>query len=263
MPDLAGADLKAGGALISADGRARRQADAEAIYSLTRYSQADRDADPHYVMASRSQQLMSGNGRSGNQVLTNPQSSASGANYDMISNVAGGTGAVLDAVDYLGTAKGKYSAISILDRAAPLHRARIEAIAKSGELSDAMKVVSSNSKSGQAMVGVAKMTKALGPLGFAASVSEISADVAAAPANQKVETFASSTTSAAVGGVAVAGAAKAGAAIGFLVAGPPGAVVGGLLCGGGAALAYEFGGGSNAVKGVVKNQLLDINGKKR
>jgi hypothetical protein len=59
LPDLAGADLKAGGAMISADGRARRQADAEAIYSLTRYSQADRDADPHYVMASRSQQLVS------------------------------------------------------------------------------------------------------------------------------------------------------------------------------------------------------------
>ena len=112
---------------------------------------------------------------------------------------------------------------------------------------------------------IAGVTKVLGPLGFAASVTEIAADVTAAPANQKIETFASSATSAAVGGVAVVGSAWLGAQIGFAVTlgNPIGGIAGGLIGGAGAALGYEFGGGSNAVKGAVKDELLDFNGKKR
>jgi hypothetical protein len=182
-----------------------------------------------------------------------------------MSGLSGGTGAVVGAIDYAGTAVGQKRAIDILSRgrAASLHADRITQIARAADLSGAMKVVSSTSMSGQAMAHVAGYTKILGPLGVAATVTEIAADYAAAPADQKAETFASSTTSAAVGGVAVTVAAKAGAGIGFFAAGPLGAVAGGFLGGAGAALTYEFGGGSNAVKGVVKDGLLDFNGKKR
>jgi hypothetical protein len=44
---------------------------------------------------------------------------------------------------------------------------------------------------------------------------------------------------------------------------PIGGIAGGLIGGAGAALGYEFGGGSNAVKGAVKDELLNFNGKKR
>ena len=105
----------------------------------------------------------------------------------------------------------------------------------------------------------------LGPLSLTASATEIAADVMAAPVNQKLETFASSATSAAMGGIGVIGAAKLGAVGGFwsTAGNPIGAVVGGAVFGIGAALGYEFGGGSKAVKETVKDGLLEFNDKKR
>ncbi len=208
---------------------------------------------------------MTSGGRSVGYVTPAAGWSYGDVNYDLIGSVAGGAGAVSSAFENTAAAVGKTSAISILGRAAPLHAERMAQISKSAELSSAMTAVSSTSKSGQAMLRVAGATKALGPLGFAASVTEIAADVTAAPANQKIETFASSSTSAAVGGVAVLGAAGLGAKFGFAVTlgNPIGGVIGGGLFGIGAALGYEFGGGSNAVKSSVKDSLLELNDKKR
>jgi hypothetical protein len=243
--------------------------------------------DPETGLASfkyTSKQLTTGSGnfpssstQSVNQLQAEPQLSYGEPDYDLMSNIAGGTGAVGTAIDYAGTAVGQKKAIDILSngRAASLHSDRIANIAKSADLSKAMDVVSSTSKSGQAIASVAGYTKVFGPLAVAATFTEIAADYAAAPADQKAETFASSATSAAVGGVTVVAAAKVGAAGGFILTGGNsiGAVAGGLVFGAGAALGYEFGisykghqyvpSGSTTVKSTVKNGLLDFNGKKR
>lgn len=214
---------------------------------------------------------MASGGRSASYVTPAVGWSYGEVSYDLMGDIAGGTGAVASSLDNISTAVGKGAALSVLgSRAYPLHAARMADIARSAELSGAMTFVGPTSNSGQAMARVAGATRVLGPIGVAASVTEILADVAGAPHNQQWETAASTATSVAVGGVTVYGGAKIGAVLGFTFTGgqPIGGIVGGAIGGIGAAFGYEYGvpkllgSGSDAVKESVLDGLLRFNGKK-
>ena len=171
------------------------------------------------------------------------------------------TGALLSVGEKGFETAGRVSAISTLSRgpAENLFRTQINKISTL-PYEDAEKVMGSASESGKSLATYGKVATGFKVVGGVAGFGGMAVDTYQAADGTKLETFAGSSASTAVGAVGLEGSILIGAtAFSFIPV--YGTLFGGLVGGGAFLFGYEFKGGSSYVKATTTNALLKFNGK--
>jgi YD repeat-containing protein len=160
--------------------------------------------------------------------------------------------------EQIAGAVGRHAAVKVLARAKNLQATRAAKIARKSEFEDAVEVVSKASKSGSAIRKVLPAVKVLNKVAAVAQVASIAVDVAAAPTiDQKAKVLAVGTLNAATEASLAESGFVLGAAAGFAIAGPPGAVIGGVLVSVGVILGYSK--GEDFLKDQFSQGIDDLN----